>query len=343
MLSTTTSSSAPSQPDVSQPAHGRHGRGTLRRHEHALQPSGDRQVGQQFLVVDRDRRAAGAPDRVEHEEVASALGTLIPKATVCASAQGSDSRAPASKARTIGAHPVDCTDTSRGSVAGDPAQLEQLAQRLVDADQPHAATGGIDDHVGHPPAELLGDLEAHRLLALDAVRLLERGNVEPVARRSPRLPATSRPASEISPSTRRRSAPAATHSAPGDASARRSASRRASAGRHARRRRPRRRRRCRWSAWRGRARRARAARETPTAAPRALNDPVGSSPSSLISRRATPSSAPSRGAGSSGVMPSPRVTTCSGPVDREQLVVAPQVRRAGRDVAGAGASPASRS
>ena len=48
------------------------------------------------------------------------------------------------------------------------------------------------------------------------------------------------------------------------------------------------------------------ARATPTAAPRALNEPVGSSPSSLTSSRAMPISAPSRGAASSGVMPSPR-------------------------------------
>lgn len=54
------------------------------------------------------------------------------------------------------------------------------------------------------------------------------------------------------------------------------------------------------------------ARDTPTAAPRALNVPVGISPSSFIRRRSTPTSAPYRGNGSSGVIPSPRVTTFSG-------------------------------
>ena len=53
------------------------------------------------------------------------------------------------------------------------------------------------------------------------------------------------------------------------------------------------------------------ARETPTAAPRALKEPVGSRPSSLTSSRGSPSSAPSRGTGSNGVIPSPSVTTCS--------------------------------
>ena len=52
-----------------------------------------------------------------------------------------------------------------------------------------------------------------------------------------------------------------------------------------------------------------AARETPTAAPRALNVPVGSRPSSFISRPGTPSARPILGMGSSGVIPSPRLTT----------------------------------
>ena len=52
-----------------------------------------------------------------------------------------------------------------------------------------------------------------------------------------------------------------------------------------------------------------AARETPTAAPRALNVPVGSWPSSFISRFGTPSARPIAGRASSGVIPSPRLTT----------------------------------
>jgi hypothetical protein len=54
-----------------------------------------------------------------------------------------------------------------------------------------------------------------------------------------------------------------------------------------------------------------AARDTPTAAPRALNVPVGSRPSSFISRFGTPSAWPSFGMGTSGVIPSPRLTTRS--------------------------------
>ena len=40
---------------------------------------------------------------------------MIPNATVRASTHGSDSLAPDSNARTIGAHPVDWTQTKRGS------------------------------------------------------------------------------------------------------------------------------------------------------------------------------------------------------------------------------------
>ena len=54
-----------------------------------------------------------------------------------------------------------------------------------------------------------------------------------------------------------------------------------------------------------------AARETPTAAPRALNVPVGTRPSSFISRSLSPCLRPYARIGSSGVMPSPRLTTCS--------------------------------
>ncbi len=66
-----------------------------------------------------------------------------------------------------------------GRRPGQPAQLAQLGEGLGDADQPDPAAGRVDDHLRRAPAELLGDLQAHRLLALDPVRLLERRDVEP--------------------------------------------------------------------------------------------------------------------------------------------------------------------
>ena len=44
-----------------------------------------------------------------------------------------------------------------------------------------AAPGGVDDHVGHVPAELLRDLVSHRLLALGPVGLLQGRHVEQAA------------------------------------------------------------------------------------------------------------------------------------------------------------------
>ena len=101
-----------------------------------------------------------------------------------------------------------------GQVTLDPSERAELDEGLVDPDQSDATAGGVDDHVRHPPAELLHDLEPHRLLALDPVRLLERGHVEPVvvAGRD-RGRNDQRPASEINPSTRCRSAPVTTVSA----------------------------------------------------------------------------------------------------------------------------------
>ena len=44
---------------------------------------------------------------------------------------------------------------------------------------PTPPPGRVEQDVGAPPAELLGDLEAHRLLALDPVRLAQRRGVLP--------------------------------------------------------------------------------------------------------------------------------------------------------------------
>ena len=110
----------------------------------------------------------------------TAAGTRMPLAIVAAPANGSANRSPRSKARTIGAQPSDCTATIRGRlVVGQPAERGQLVKGLPHADQPGAAAGGIENHVGQPPIELLGQLQAHRLLAFDPVRLLERRDVEP--------------------------------------------------------------------------------------------------------------------------------------------------------------------
>jgi hypothetical protein len=53
----------------------------------------------------------------------------------------------------------------------DPPESLQFVKTLGQADQAGAPAGGIDDDFGQVPVELLGQLEAHRLLALDAIGL----------------------------------------------------------------------------------------------------------------------------------------------------------------------------
>src|SRR5213076_817534 len=61
----------------------------------------------------------------------------------------------------------------------DPAKHKQLFKCLPDTDDAHATARRINDRVGQAPAELLGDLVAHGLFALDTVWLFERRRVKP--------------------------------------------------------------------------------------------------------------------------------------------------------------------
>src|SRR5580698_5295224 len=65
------------------------------------------------------------------------------------------------------------------ALAADEADRFQFGERLPHADQPGAAAGRIEDNVGYGPAELLGELQAHRFLTFDAIRLLQGRDVEP--------------------------------------------------------------------------------------------------------------------------------------------------------------------
>ena len=64
----------------------------------------------------------------------------------------------------------------------DPADRLQFGKGLPHADDAGAAAGRIEDHVGDFPAELLGQLDPHRLFALDAIGLAQRRTVEPAER-----------------------------------------------------------------------------------------------------------------------------------------------------------------
>ena len=70
-------------------------------------------------------------------------------------------------------------DREHARTAGaDHVQRLQLLERLPHPDDAGASAGGIHDRIGQLPAELLGKLEAHGLLAFDAVRLLQRAEVD---------------------------------------------------------------------------------------------------------------------------------------------------------------------
>ena len=111
-----------------------------------------------------------------------AAGTRMPAAIVAASSHG------AARSARLLEGPDDRGAAGRlhrhhaRAGGADPAQRLELGQRLPYADQAGAAAGGIEDRVGHAPPQLLRQLDAHRLLALDAVGLLEGRAVEPAAR-----------------------------------------------------------------------------------------------------------------------------------------------------------------
>ena len=64
-------------------------------------------------------------------------------------------------------------------VPANPAELLQLGECLPHSDQPRAPAGGINHHIGQRPIHLLSQLVAQGLLALNAVRLLQGGHLEP--------------------------------------------------------------------------------------------------------------------------------------------------------------------
>ena len=130
------------------------------------------------------RRSRAPPSRIKVS--ANGDGTRRPLATVRASAHGSarcapalerahDRRAAARPAPRPAAACAPCVQPSSGISAKGARHAHQAG----------AAAGRIEDHVGQLPAELLRDLVAERLLALEPERLLERRDVPPLRRGRP--------------------------------------------------------------------------------------------------------------------------------------------------------------
>ena len=128
---------------------------------------------QEVVVGDGDCAAIALAEDVEDEVVSDGgwdthpvgdgVGVLPGFGVVCALLEGAyDGLA------SLGLHAEEA-----GALAVGPAQCLKLLYRLPDSDHTCAAAGGVDDGVGEGPAALLGNLVAHGLLALSAVRLLE--------------------------------------------------------------------------------------------------------------------------------------------------------------------------
>ena len=218
----------------------------------------------------------------------------------------------------------------RGRLAPIQPSRLHLVERLPHADEAGAAAGGIEDQVGQLPAELVGELQPHRLLSLDPIGLLQRRDVEPAA-----LGAGLRPPAGRSPRACPRPCRPGRHrprSRAPSARGSRQGRRRAPRSRPGRNRPQARRRRCRRSGmaiWRIPKTRA---IDTATASPRALNDAVGRRPSSLTIGPGAPSRPPVAGSGTSGVAISPRLTALGIVRQRQELAIAPHAGLAGRQL-----------
>src|SRR5207302_3323651 len=123
-----------------------------------------------LVVVDRDGRAVRLAKRAQDQKIAERLrhaqargdrARLEPGLgfVLALSERLYDRRAP----RALDRH-------EPRQLRPDPADRRQLLERFPHADETDPAAGRIDDDVRHTPSELLGQLEAHGLLALDAIR-----------------------------------------------------------------------------------------------------------------------------------------------------------------------------
>ena len=214
----------------------------------------------------------------------------------------------------------ECADDRRASVGlrddhvrerdvlRQPSSVAHFLEHLPHADQPSAAACRVDDMRRQRPAELLGELDAHRLLPLDAVRLAQGRDIEVAGRRGEcarlfasiadvagdQLQIGAERADRVEDRLRRRV---------GRVHANGNSGRRCVRGERGA----------------GVARRRHDEAGTPsprarvTAAliPRALNDAVGLRPSSFTQSRATPISRANAGSSCSGVSPSPSDTGVS--------------------------------
>ena len=129
-------------------------------------------AAQHLFVGDRERNAAAFPNRFEYQEISHRRGNAQPVRNRLRALPGRGKLIPLLKrAHHRRAAAALYTDHTR-PFASDQAHLLHLFKRLPHAHQPGAAARRIDDDIRHAPAQLLNDLIAHRLFALNPVGLL---------------------------------------------------------------------------------------------------------------------------------------------------------------------------
>ena len=131
------------------------------------------------VVLDRDGEAAALAHRAQNEKIADRLRhadarsdgvrVLPARCVFGALLVGFHHRRAAGRLHRDHAR-APCTDE---------ADFFQFGERLPHADQSGAAASRIEDHIRYLPIELFGQLKSHGLLALDPVRLLQGGGIEP--------------------------------------------------------------------------------------------------------------------------------------------------------------------
>ena len=183
VLNSTTESCGLIEPSVDEPFDRGERGAAFRRGADALVPADREHAVDHRSIGDGQRRAAALADGAQDQEVADRARHAQPVG---------DRRRVLPRRRLLGAL-LERADDRRTALGLHrhhprprwrlhPADRLHLLERLPHADHAGAAAGRIDDPVGLLPVHLLGELVGHRLLAFDAVRLLQRRHVVPAER-----------------------------------------------------------------------------------------------------------------------------------------------------------------
>src|SRR5512143_333475 len=159
-----------------QPGHRRRAFGT---EEDPLRGGDPAHFHKEFVVGDGNGRAPALIEGVQDHRIGKGLrhpeargrgGGVLPEL----GGSRSGGKCPYDRGAAGGLH-----GNHPGAAAAGPAEFLHFREGFPHADKPRSSAGGIEHHVREFPAELFGQLVPHRLLPLEAVRLLHRRHIEP--------------------------------------------------------------------------------------------------------------------------------------------------------------------